>query len=223
MSEGTYDNMRPQIPLKKTDKDIDESSDTYDSIDWLIKNVAHHNGRVGQWGISYPGFYTTVGAVDAHPALKASSPQAPIADFYFDGFHHRGAYLLSYFMATTVFGYQKDGPTKESWYPFYDPGTPDMYRFFLEMGPLKNGDKIYGKDNFFWQQLKDHPNYDAFWQKRDILPHLKNIKHPIMTVGGWFDAEDLYGPLMTHKTIEKNNPGIQNSICLLYTSPSPRD
>ena len=146
MSEGTYDNMRPQIPLKKTDKDIDESSDTYDSIDWLIKNVAHHNGRVGQWGISYPGFYTTVGAVDAHPALKASSPQAPIADFYFDDFHHRGAYLLSYFMATTVFGYQKDGPTKESWYPFYDPGTPDMYRFFLEMGPLKNGDKIYGKD-----------------------------------------------------------------------------
>ncbi len=214
MSEGSYDNMRPQVPEKKSNADIDESSDTYDSIDWLIKNVAYHNGRVGQWGISYPGFYTTVGAVEAHPALKASSPQAPIADFYFDDFHHRGAYLLSYFMATTVFGYQKDGPTKESWYPIYDPGTPDMYRFFLEMGPLKNGDKIYGKDNFFWQQLKDHPNYDAFWQKRDILPHLKNIKHPIMTVGGWFDAEDLYGPLMTYKTIEKNNPGIQNTIVM---------
>ncbi|MEM9917949.1 MAG: CocE/NonD family hydrolase [Bacteroidota bacterium] len=214
MSEGSYDNMRPHIPEKQSNKDIDESSDTYDTIEWLLKNVANNNGRVGQWGISYPGFYTTTGTICGHPALVASSPQAPIADFYFDDFHHRGAYFLSYFMATTVFGYQKEGPTTESWYPLIDAGTPDQYRFFLEMGPLKNGDKYYGKDNFFWQQLKEHPDYDEFWQKRNILPHLKGIKHAVMTVGGWFDAEDLYGPLMTYKTIEKNNPGINNSLVM---------
>lgn len=214
MSEGDYDNMRPHVPNKKSNKDIDESSDTYDTIDWLIKNIDHNNGRVGQWGISYPGFYATAGAIEAHSALKASSPQAPIADFYFDDFHHRGAYFLSYFLATTVFGYQTDAPTTERWYPSVETGTPDMYRFYLDMGPLKNGDRHYGKDNFFWQQLKDHPNYDEFWQRRNILPHLKNINHAILTVGGWFDAEDLYGPLMTYKTIEKNNPGIENAIVM---------
>ncbi len=108
MSEGDYDNMRPQAPLKSHPSEIDESSDTYDTIDWLVKNVEHNNGKVGQWGISYPGFYSTVGALSGHPALKASSPQAPIADFYFDDFHHQGAYLLSYFRATTVFGYQSE-------------------------------------------------------------------------------------------------------------------
>ncbi|MEM8908330.1 MAG: CocE/NonD family hydrolase [Bacteroidota bacterium] len=214
MSEGNYDNMRPHLAQKQSEQDIDESSDTYDTIDWLTKHIDVHNGRVGQWGISYPGFYTTAGAIEAHPALKASSPQAPIADFYFDDFHHRGAYLLSYFMATTVFGYQKPALTTERWYPRIDPGTPDMYRYYLEMGPLKNGDQVYGADNFFWQQLKEHPNYDDFWQRRNILPHLQNIQHAILTVGGWFDAEDLYGPLMTYKTIEKNNPGIANSLVM---------
>ena len=212
-SEGDYDNMRPQIPIKKHASEIDESSDTYDTIDWLLKNIEHHNGRVGQWGISYPGFYTTAGALCGHPALKASSPQAPIADFYFDDFHHQGAYLLSYFRATTVFGYQSE-PTTEPWYEAINPGTPDQYEFFLDMGPLSNGDKYYGKDNFFWRQLKEHPNYDNFWKRRNILPHLVNIDHAILTVGGWFDAEDLYGPLMTYKTIEKNNPGIKNSIVM---------
>lgn len=214
MSDGEYDNMRPHVADKKTAKDIDESSDTYDTIDWLLKNIKNHNGRVGQWGISYPGFYATAGAIEAHPALKASSPQAPIADFYFDDFHHHGAYLLSYFRATTVFGYQKKERTTESWYPIIDLGTPDQYKAFLEMGPLKNGDKYYGEDNFFWQQLKNHPNYDEFWQQRNILPHLKDINHAVMTVGGWFDAEDLYGPLNTYKTIEKNNPNTYNTIVM---------
>ncbi len=212
-SEGDYDNMRPQAPLKSHPSEIDESSDTYDTIDWLVKNVNHNNGKVGQWGISYPGFYSTVGALSGHPALKASSPQAPIADFYFDDFHHQGAYLLSYFRATTVFGYQSE-PTTEPWYPFITPNTPDQYEFFMEMGPLSNGDKYYGKDNFFWRQLKEHPDYDTFWQRRNILPHLTNINHAVLTVGGWFDAEDLYGPLMTYKTIEKNNPGINNTIVM---------
>ena len=213
MSEGDYDNMRPQIGDRKNAGSIDESTDTYDTIDWLIKNVEFNSGKVGQWGISYPGFYATVGALSGHPALVASSPQAPIADFYFDDFHHQGAYLLSYFRATTVFGYQSE-PTTEAWYPYFDPGTPDQYQFYLDMGSLKNGDKYYGKDNFFWRQLKEHPDYDNFWQRRSIIPHLKGIKHAMLTVGGWFDAEDLYGPLMTYKTIEKNNPGIQNTIVM---------
>jgi len=213
MSEGDYDNMRPQAPLKSHPSEIDESSDTYDTIDWLIKNIKNNNGNVGQWGISYPGFYSTVGALSGHPALKASSPQAPIADFYFDDFHHQGAYLLSYFRATTVFGYQTE-PTTESWYPYISPETPDQYQFFMDMGPLSNGDKYYGKDNFFWRQLKEHPDYDTFWQRRNILPHLTNINHAVLTVGGWFDAEDLYGPLMTYKTIERNNPGINNTLVM---------
>lgn len=218
MSEGQYDNMRPQLTGKdkKDARKFDESTDTYDTIDWLIKNVKHHNGKVGQWGISYPGFYTAVGTLASHPALKASSPQAPIADFFFDDFHHRGAYTLSYFLATPVFGYQKSGQTKRAWYgnKIVRPKESNGYDFFLHMGSLKNADKYYGKDNFFWQQLANHPNYDEFWQKRSLLPHLKNIKHAVMTVGGWFDAEDLYGPLNIYKTIEKNNPNTYNTIVM---------
>jgi len=215
MSEGRYDNMRPHIPNKKGKKQIDESSDTYDTIEWLLSKLDKHNGKVGMWGISYPGFYTIAGAVDAHPALSASSPQAPISDFFFDDFHHHGAYLQSYWLATAVFGYQKDEPTQEAWYQMVRPETPDMYEFYMDMGPLKNADKYYGEDNEFWQQLKSHPNYDEFWQKRSILPHLRQgIDHAILTVGGWFDAEDLYGPLNIYKTIEKHNPNTYNGIVM---------
>jgi putative CocE/NonD family hydrolase len=214
-SEGDYDNMRPIIADKKSDQDIDESSDTYDTVDWLIKNIKNNNGRVGQYGISYPGHYTTAGAVDAHPALKAASPQAPIGDFYFDDFHHNGAYLLSYWVATSVFGYQSE-PTTTSWYTdkIPDLGTQDQYQFFLDIGPLKNLDKYYDKDNFFWQELKEHPDYDEFWQKRGIIQHLDNVRPAMMIVGGWFDAEDLYGPLMTYKTIEQQNPNTYNTIVM---------
>lgn len=216
MSEGEYDNMRPQIPQenKRRQKEIDESTDTWDTIDWLLKNLKNDNGNVGQWGISYPGFYTAVGIVSNHPALKASSPQAPIADFFFDDFHHQGAYMLSYWLATSVFGYQKDTLHTEAWYPMIDPGTPDGYQFYMDMGPLKNAAKYYGEDNFFWQQLVEHPNYDEFWQKRSILPHLRNVDHAVLTVGGWFDAEDLYGPLSIYKTIEKYSPEAENKLVM---------
>lgn len=203
-SEGVYDNMRPYIPNKK-DGEVDEASDTYDTIEWLIKNVKNHNGNVGVWGISYPGFYATYSLLDAHPALKAVSPQAPIGDFFFDDFHHNGAYLLSYWRATAVFGYMKDQPTTEEWYSFPELGTEDQYQFFLDAGPLSNLDKYYKEDNVFWQQLKEHPNYDEFWQQRGIIQHLENIKPAVMTVGGWFDAEDLYGPLNTYGHIERNS------------------
>ncbi len=206
MSEGVYDNMRPYIPNKKGNE-IDEASDTYDTIEWLVNNVANNNGNVGTWGISYPGFYATYSVLSEHPALKAASPQAPIGDFYFDDFHHNGAYLLSYWRATALFGYMKDEPTDKSWYQFPNMGTEDQYQFFMDNMPLSKLDTFYGEDNVFWQQLKQHPDYDEFWQKRGIIKHLANIdiKPAVMTVGGLFDAEDLYGPFNTYKTIEKNN------------------
>ncbi len=201
MSEGVYDNMRPYIPNKKG-KQFDEASDTYDTIDWLVKNLNNTNGRVGVWGISYPGFYATYSLLDSHPALKAVSPQACIGDFFFDDFHHNGAYLLSYWRATAVFGYEKTKPTTEPWYSFPDIGSEDQYQFFKDIGPLSNLDQYYKDDNVFWTQLKEHPNYDDFWQKRGIIQHLKDIKPAVMVVGGLFDAEDLYGPFETYEKIE---------------------
>jgi putative CocE/NonD family hydrolase len=221
MSEGRFDNMRPNIPGndRKNKKDIDESSDTWDTIDWLVKNLKNNNGRVGMYGISYPGFYTAAAIPDAHPALKASSPQAPISDFWFDDFHHNGAYLQSYTAAFGVFGYQKEGQTKQDWFMdeimrFYKDAPKDGYQFNLDLGPLKNVTEKYHHDNFFWQQIVDHPNYDDFWQKRNLLPHLTNVKHAVMTVGGWYDAEDLYGPLNIYKKIEASSPAAQNTIVM---------
>ena len=204
MSEGKYDNMRAFIPNKKG-KEVDEASDTYDTIEWLINNVENNNGKVGTWGISYPGFYSTYSLLSGHPALKAASPQASIGDFFFDDFHHNGAYLLSYWRATAVFGYQKDTPVDTSWYDFPDLKTQDQYQFFMDAGPLSNLDEYYKEDNEFWQQLKEHPNYDEFWQKRGIVQHMKDIKPAVMIVGGLFDAEDLYGPFNIYKSIEENS------------------
>lgn len=219
MSEGDFDNMRPHVPGNDPKKkEIDESSDTFDTIEWLLKNIKNHNGQVGQWGISYPGFYTAAALPEAHPALVASSPQAPIADFFFDDFHHMGAFLQSYLMAYPVFGHQTE-PTSESWYQDkwqklqVAGNTKDGYDFHLNLGSLKNVEKYY-PDDFFWQQTVEHPNYDDFWQKRSILPHLEDIDHAVMTVGGWYDAEDLFGPLNIYKTIEENNPKATNTIIM---------
>ena len=205
MSDGLYDNMRGYIPNKKVKTEVDEASDTYDTIDWLVKNVANNNGNVGTWGISYPGYYASYSLLSGHPALKAVSPQACISDFFFDDFHHNGAYLLSYWKVTPLFGPQKTKPTTEAWFKFPNVGTNDDYQFFLNAGPLVNLDKYYDSSNEFWQQLKEHSSYDEFWQKRGLLQHLKNIKPAVMVVGGWFDAEDLYGPLNTYSTIEKSS------------------
>ncbi|CAM4027762.1 CocE/NonD family hydrolase [Gillisia limnaea] len=211
MSEGTYDNMRAYIPNKKR-KQSDETSDTYDSIEWLIKNVKNNNGKVGTWGISYPGHYAVMSLIDAHPALKAVSPQAGIGDFFFDDFHHNGAYLLSYWRATALFGYDKKGPTTEAWYEMPDLGSQDQYQFFLDIGPLSNLDQYYKEDNIFWQQLKENPNYNEFWKSRGVIQHLNDIKPAVMTVGGLFDAEDLYGPFETYKTIEKSSDNYNTMV-----------
>ncbi len=204
MSEGKYDNMRAYIP-NKTGTQIDEASDTYDTIEWLVNNVPNNNGNVGTWGISYPGFYATYSLLSKHPALKAVSPQACIGDFFFDDFHHNGAYLLSYWRATAVFGYQKEGPTTEAWYQFPKLDSDDQFDFFLKTGPLSNLDKYYDETNEFWTQLKEHPNYDEFWKSRGLIQHLEDIQPAVMVVGGLFDAEDLYGPWETYKNIEKRS------------------
>lgn len=203
-SEGVYDNMRAFIPNKKK-KQTDEASDTYDTIDWLVKKTPNNNGNVGVWGISYPGFYATYSLLSGHPALKAVSPQAPIGDFFFDDFHHNGAYLLSYWIATALFGHEKTTSVTKDWYQFPDVKTKDGYQFYLDNTPLSKLDAYYDETNVFWQQLKDHPNYDAFWQSRGIVQHLKGIKPAVMFVGGLFDAEDLYGPLNSYQAIEKSS------------------
>ncbi len=215
MSEGEFENMRPHLDRKESKNDIDESSDTYDTIDWLLKNVPNHNNRVGQWGISYPGFYSSAGMIDAHPALKAVSPQAPVSDFYFDDFHHHGAFFLPHaFGFYAAFGHPRPKPTTSRG-SFFRYGTPDGYQFYLDLGPLKNVNERYFKNDVaFWNKIVEHPNYDEFWQSRNILPHLKKVAPAVMTVGGWFDAEDLYGPLNTYRAIEKQNPGIFNVLVM---------
>jgi putative CocE/NonD family hydrolase len=212
-SEGTWTNMTPVIDNKKSKTDVDEGSDTYDTIDWLIKNVAGNNGKVGQYGISYPGFYTAAGILSNHPALKASSPQAPISDFFFDDFHHNGAFIEGYFFTFPVFGVQKTDTTSKAWYTMLKPNSKDGYQYLLDLGPLKNADKFY-HDNFFWQETINHPNYDEFWQKRGLLKHYGKVKPAVMLVGGWFDAEDLTGPLAIYKTINKTDPNAYNTIVM---------
>lgn len=222
MSEGDFDNMRPHIAGNDVNnkKDIDESSDTYDTIEWLINNLPNNNKKVGQWGISYPGFYTAAALPEAHPALVASSPQAPIGDFFFDDFHHMGATLQSYLMAYPVFGHQTE-PTTESWYnDKWDKmraagNMKDSYEFNMGIGPLKNVTENIFPDNFFWKDVATHPNYDEFWQKRAIINHLQDVDHAVMTVGGWFDAEDLYGPLNIYKNVERFNPDNKNNTIVM--------
>ena len=221
MSEGVFNNMTPNIPGNdpRNKTAIDESSDTWDTIDWMIRSLPGNNGRVGIYGISYPGFYSAASLPDAHPALKAVSPQAPISDFFFDDFHHMGAYLQSYTAAFAVFGYQKKDTTRQDWFApelmrFYEKPAADGYDFHLQQGPLSSFTEKFHHDNFFWKQIIDHPNYDSFWQKRSLLPHLTNIKPAVLTVGGWFDAEDLYGPLNIYKKIETATPGARNSIVM---------
>ena len=215
MSEGEFVNMRPHVADKSGPRDIDESTDTWDTIEWLLDNLPGHNGRVGQWGLSYPGFYASAGAIDSHPALKAVSPQAPIADWYWDDMHHHGAFILPLaFNFFSSFGVARPGPTTE-WPERFDHGTPDGYQFFLDLGPLSNVNERYFKGEIdFWNQVAAHPNYDEFWQSRNLLPHLRNVTAAVMTVGGWFDTEDLYGPLQTYRSIEEKNPGIANSLVM---------
>ncbi len=216
LSEGRFEDVRPHKPDKAGPGDTDESSDAYDTIDWLVKHAPGNNGKVGIWGVSYPGFYAAAGLIDAHPALKAASPQAPLVDcFLGDDTHHNGAFfLLQEFNFDAVFGLPRPEPTKKP-NPRFDHGTPDAYDFFLRMGPLSNANQLHLKGSrAFWNDLMKHGDYDEFWKARALLPHLKGVKAAVMTVGGWFDAEDLYGPLNTYRRVEETSPGARNTLVM---------
>src|SRR5215211_6748283 len=177
-SEGTFVHVRPIIEHKSTAKDIDESTDAFDTIDWLVKNVPGNNGRVGMLGISYPGFYAACGMIDSHPALKCVSPQAPVSDWFIgDDFHHNGAlFLADAFDYLSRFEQKLDDPTRESAKPF-DFKTQDAYEFYLGLGPLANADAKHFKGKIkFWNEIMAHPNYDEWWQARTVCPQLKNVR-----------------------------------------------
>ena len=213
MSEGEFVNMRPHIVNKKSPSDIDETTDTYDTIEWLIHNIPNNNGNVGIWGISYPGFYSAMSTIDAHPALKAVSPQAPIANWFIgDDVHHNGAMALSsLFKFWPAMRAQPELTTQ--WPAQFEFPTPDGYQFFLDMGPLPNANKKYFHGEIdFWNKIMEHGTYDEFWQSRSSLSHFKNIKPAVMTVGGWFDAENCFGALQTYHAIENNNPDTYNIL-----------
>ncbi len=218
MSEGEFVNVRPII-ANKTAKQIDESTDTYDTIDWLVKNLPNNNGRVGITGISYPGFYSTAALPGAHPALKAVSPQAPVTDWFMgDDFHHKGAFfLMDAFNFLGGFGVPRPKPVRPDQIT-NQIRTPiiDNYKFYLNTGALPNFNAKYYKDSVkFWNEMMDHPNYDAFWQEMNIRPKLTNVKPAVLTVGGFFDAEDAYGALEVYKAIEKQNPqSVKNMLVM---------
>ncbi len=218
MSEGINLEVTPFIPNKKSRKDVDESSDTYDTIDWLLKNIKNNNGRVGLYGISYPGFYATAALPEAHPAIKAVSPQAPVTDeFIGDDVNHGGAFfLLDNFQFMNYFGKERKGTVKDYGTLVFNSFPKDMYSFFLKLGPVKNtqSEKFYNNKITIWNEYLQHDTYDDYWKARNIRTHLKNISVPTLVVGGWFDAEDLFGALNTYETIEKGNSNNNNRLVM---------
>jgi uncharacterized protein len=208
MSEGTFDDMRPILD-KKGPKDADESTDCYDTIAWLLAHVEHHNGKVGMLGQSYDGFFATAGAIDGHPALVAVVPMAPVGDVWVgDDDHRNGTFALqASFAFFSRFGVARPEPTaNEHAWPVFDYGTPDAYQFFLDIGPLSELDATDLKNDIkAWNDIRAHPDYDAFWKARNILPRLKNIRAAMWFVGGWYDTEDMYGTLESYRSVEKNN------------------
>ena len=218
MSEGDFVNMRPQRAVSGAAEgrgpEIDESTDTFDTIDWLLQHAAGHNGRVGMWGISYPAFYAAVGALSGHPALRAVSPQAPIVDwFQGDDFHRNGALWLPHaFNFMVTFGRPRPAPTADFPVPF-SHGTSDGYEWFLRLGST-HATRQYTKEAAFWNEMLDHPTYDAFWQARNLRPHLKDVRPAVLTVGGWFDAENIYGALQVFQTVSRQSPTTDNRLVM---------
>ncbi len=215
MSEGDFVDVRPFNDDKKV-KDIDESSDTYDTIDWLVKNTKKNNGNVGVFGISYPGFYSTMAALSNHPALKAVSPQAPVTDWFVgDDFHHNGAFMLmDAFSFYSSFGKPRPQPTKQdpADVPFF---TKDSYNFYLQMATVSNLTRNYMGDSIkFWSDLTNHPNMDEWWKARNVRNFLINVKPAMLIVGGLFDAEDCYGTWKTYEAIEKQSIATNNRLVM---------
>jgi putative CocE/NonD family hydrolase len=208
MSEGQFQDIRPFNPDKQGST-IDEASDTYDTIDWLLKNVPGNNGKVGAFGISYPGFYTTMAALSAHPALKAVSPQAPVTDwFHGDDFHHNGAFFLMdcFGFYTKGFGYPHPAPVSVAPVQALQLPNADNYSTFLKIGTIKNFTRLTGDSLAFWKEMVSHPQYDDWWKVRDPRCYVAALKPAVLVVGGLFDAEDCYGAWNLYKAIEQKNP-----------------
>ena len=214
MSEGEYVDVRPFNPNKKG-KEIDEASDTYDAIEWMTNNIPGNNKRVGVFGISYPGFYSTMAALSGHPALKAVSPQAPVTDwFQGDDFHHNGAFMLmDGFNFYSGFGQPRPKPTT-AWTPGFRVPSQDNYDFYLKTGALKNFSKIMGDSIAFWKDMMNHPNYDAWWQARNARNFVTDIKPAVLVVGGLFDAEDCFGAWNLYKAIEEKSKNTDNRLVM---------
>jgi len=209
LSEGKFEMQR--FTRNKTDKNaIDESTDTYDTFDWLLKNIPRNNGRAGMYGISYDGWTTAMGAIDPHPALKAVSEQATSADMFMgDDFHHNGAFRLSY---SFEYAFMEEATKTDSLFQFDDY---DTYTWYLNLGPLANVNKKY----FFgklpsWNDFVDHPNYDEFWQKQALAYRLDSPRVPVLNVAGWWDQEDFYGPVNTYETWEKSDNAHKNFLVI---------
>lgn len=217
MSEGEYMDVRPFNKDKKGNE-IDEASDTYDTVDWLIKNLENNNGKVGVFGVSYPGFYSSMAALSNHPAVVAVSPQAPVTDWFIgDDFHHNGAFMLMdafFFYVSRGFGSPRQGPNSTGYNAGFQPYTKDMYKFHLETGALTNFTKLAGDSIGFWSEMMAHPNRDEFWKKRNARVGMYNVKPAMLTVGGLFDAEDCFGAWQVYKAIEKQSAGTNNKIVM---------
>jgi uncharacterized protein len=197
-SEGQFVMFRPPRGPNET---IDEGTDTYDTIEWLLKNVPNNNGRVGILGVSYPGWLTTMAILEPHPALKAASEQASPADqFLGDDFHHNGAFRLSY-----GFEYSSRMESSKTQFHFgFD--ISDMFEWYLRLGVLSNVNEKYLHDKIpTWNDFVQHPNYDQFWQRQAVPPYLVKPTVPNLNVAGWWDQEDFYGPVKIYETHEKND------------------
>jgi putative CocE/NonD family hydrolase len=206
-SEGQFVMIR--APRDKSDsKAIDESTDTYDTIEWLLKNVPNNNGRVGMLGISYPGWLTVMGLIDPHPALKATSPQASPADMFLgDDFHHNGAFRLSYGFEYVAL--METDKTNTS----FKFDRNDTFEWYLKLGALSNvNEKHFHGKLPTWNDFVAHPNYDTFWQKQACAPYLKQVTVPTLNVAGWWDQEDFYGPLKIYEELEKHDTKNMNSL-----------
>lgn len=216
-SGGNFEEMTPAIEKKKTKQEVDESSDTYDTVEWLLKNIKGNNGKVGIYGISYPGFYATAALPNAHPAIKAVSPQAPVTDeFMGDDANHNGAFfLLDNFSFINYFGGERNRDSTD-YKSAFQTTNYDAYQYFLKLGPLKNsqGEKLYNNKVKIWNEYLQHDTYDDYWKARNIRPHLKNVKPAVLVVGGMFDAEDMFGAQRTYEAIEKGSRGNKSRIIL---------
>jgi putative CocE/NonD family hydrolase len=209
-SEGEFENVRPLMADSLRGRDpraTDEATDAFDTVEWLLRNVPEADGRVGLLGVSYGGYYAAAAAARAgHPAIVATSLQAPVTDFFFEDFHQNGALLQGHILSYPIFGTPRAEPTGSHWWlPRFlgvvSQATGDDYAFQLGLGPLRNVTRRFYAEDRWWRSMVDHPNYDAFWQARAIAPHLRHVRHPVLVVGGWFDAENLYGAMEAYRAL----------------------